>query len=64
MFHNLEGIQQEVQARQARFQAQAAQARLVNAGAVARQTGEISGCREMKRPWFLALGLRLVKQAK
>ena len=64
MFHNLQSIQQEVNAKQSRFQAQAARQRLVNTCATAVQTGETSGHLEMRRPRLLVLRLRLVKQAK
>ena len=64
MFQEMDNFQQEVKGKQARFQDQAAQERLIKACATVKQTGEIYSHREIKRSWFLALSLRLVKQPK
>ena len=60
----MDNFQQEAKAKQARFQAQAAQERLIKACADVKQPVENSGYREIMRPWFLALRVGFVKQSK
>ena len=64
MFNNLQSIQQEVKAKQARFQSEATRQTLLKACAIAEQSGENSGHQERKHPWFFAFRLRLVRQPK
>lgn len=64
MFQDMHNFEQEVKAKQARFQAHAARQRMVKACVIAGQKGENPDQPKERRPWLLALGLRLVRQLK
>lgn len=64
MFHYTDQITQEVRAKQARFQAEAAQERLAKLSAEVGHNGKIPGQRLRNRSWFQALRLRLAGQPK
>ena len=64
MFHDMDNFQQEVEAKQARFQAQATQERMVKTCANAGQSRQIIGRPEKRRLWLLLLGFKLMRQPK
>ncbi len=64
MFQSMHNFEQEVKVKHSRFQAQAAQERIVNNCVIAGQKEENSYQPEERRPWLLALGFRLTRQPK
>ena len=65
MYHyNMDQIIQEVKAKQARFQAEAAQERLAKLSAEVGQTGKVPGQGLRNRSWFQTMRLRLAGQPK
>ena len=64
MFHYTDQITQEVKAKQARFQDEAAQERLAKIRAEVGQKGKVPGQRLRNGSWLRGLRLRLAGQPK
>ena len=64
MYHYTDQITQEVKAKQARFQAEAAQERLAKLSVEVEQTGKVPGQGLRNRSWFQTMRLRLAGQPK